>query len=172
MDDARTYTWVADAGSAGAAARSFSRGAVRQPRSRIVLLASLLLAVAIMWAALDDDLGPLPRLLWALVYGAVVVACTLPLGVALGRRLTRRRFAARLAPGTRLTVRFRPTSVELTGPLSRHELSYAGLVHVERVDGWVHIRQLGSPVALVWPGELFPDDELQQMRAAVAARGD
>ena len=109
-------------------------------------------------------------MLWALAYGAVPVACALTIGFLVGRRLTRRRLATRLIPGTELTSRFGPTAVELAGPLSRHELTYDGLVEVDRVDGWVHLRQVGSPVALVWPGELFPDDELERMRTAIAGR--
>jgi hypothetical protein len=98
------------------------------------------------------------------------MAGALAIGHAIGRHLARRRFATRLTPGTELTSRFGPTAVELSGPLSRHELSYDGLVRVERVDGWVHIRQLGSPVSLVWPGELFPDAELERIERLVVDR--
>lgn len=168
VDDAKTYTWIADAGSAKAAARSFARGNVR--RRRWVFLVLWLLAGALMWASLEDGLAPVERVLWALAYAAVLVACALTIGLLIGRRLTRRQLAARLAPGAELTTRFGPSSLELASPLARHELSYDGLVRVERVDGWVHIRQVGSPVSLIWPGELFPADELEQMRAAIEAR--
>ena len=171
MDDEKTYTWVAGPDSARAAARSFSRGSLRQRRARVVLAVLWLLAGLLMWTSLDEDLGPLARILWALAYAMVLVLCAFAIGTVVGRHLTRRRFATRLGPGTELTSRFGPTTVELTGPLSRHELSYDGLTQVDRVDGWVHLRQLGSPVALVWPGELFPDRELDRMRDRLADRG-
>lgn len=168
MDEETTYRWVAGPGSARAAARSFAIGSLRRRPGLIIAL--WLLAGVLMWTSLSDDLLPLARVLWALAYGAVLIACALAIGHAIGRHLTRRRFATRLTPGAELTSRFGPTAVELSGPLSRHELSYDGLVCVERVDGWVHIRQLGSPVTLVWPGELFPDDELERMQRLVADR--
>lgn len=168
MDDAVTHRWVASPTSAAEAARSFARGNLR--RRRGVFVALWLLAGVLMWASLEDGLGPLARVLWALAYAGVLVACALTIGVLVGRWLTRRRFGARLAPGTELTSRFSPSTVELRGPLARHELSYDGLVHVERVGGWVHIRQVGSPVSLVWPGELFPDEEIERMQAVIAAR--
>jgi hypothetical protein len=172
VDDEKTYTWVAGPDSARAAARSFSRGTLRRRRARVVLTVLWLLAGLFMWTSLEEDLEPLARILWALAYSSVLVICAFTIGTLVGRHLTRRRFATRLGPGTELTSHFGPTTVELTGPLSRHELSYAGLTQVDRIDGWVHLRQLGSPVALVWPGELFPDHELDRMqRAAVAARG-
>ena len=62
VDDARTYTWIADAGSAKAAARSFARGNVR--RRRWVFLVLWLLAGALMWASLEDGLAPVERVLW------------------------------------------------------------------------------------------------------------
>ncbi len=123
-----------------------------------------------MWTSLSEGLSPLARALWALAYGAVLIACTLAIAFALNGHLTHRRFAARLPPGTELTARFGPDAVELRGPLSRHELTYDGLVSVERVDGWVHLRQLGSPVPVVWPGELFPDAQLDRMQRLIADR--
>lgn len=169
-EEDETHTWVADAGSADAAARSFARGSVRRTRSRLVLVAVWLLVGALMWTALGDDLDPLDRVLWALGYGTVVLALALPIGLLIGRARVRRLFATRLGPGTELTSRFGPDAVLLTGPLSRHELTYDGLVHVERVDDWVHLRQLGSPVVGVWPADLFPHPELERMRSRVAAR--
>lgn len=168
MEDAVTHRWVASATSAAEAARSFARGNVR--RRRGVFVGLWLLTGVLMWTSLDDGLDPVARVLWALAYAGVLITCALAIGVLVGRHLTRRRFGARLAPGTELTSRFTPSTVELRGPLARHELSYDGLVHVERVDGWVHIRQLGSPVSLVWPGELFPDSDLERMQAVIAAR--
>ena len=167
MDDARTYTWVAGPGSARAAARSFRIGALR--RRRWLFVALWLLCGVFMWTSLGADLSPLARVLWALAEGRCSITCTLGIAFALNGHLTRRRFAARLPPGTELTARFGPDAVELRGPLSRHELTYDGLVSVERVDGWVHIRQVGSPVPVVWPGELFPDAELERTRAGAAA---
>lgn len=167
MDNARTYTWVAGPDSAKAAARSFRIGALR--RRRWLFVGLWLLGGVFMWTTLSEDLAPLARVLWALAYGAVLITCTLALAFALNGHLTRRRFAARLTPGTELTSRFGPDAVELRGPLSRHELTYDGLVSVERVDGWVHLRQVGSPVPVVWPGELFPDVEIERTRAAIAA---
>ncbi len=139
-------------------------------RRRWVFVGLWLLFGVIMWPSLSGNLSPLARALWALAYGAVLIALTLAIAFVLDGRLTRRRFAARLSPGTELTSRFGPDAVELRGPLSRHELTYDGLVSVERVDGWVHLRQVGSPVPVVWPGELFPDDELERMRTAIAGR--
>jgi hypothetical protein len=167
-EETTTYRWVAGPGSARAAARSFAIGSLRRRPGLVVAL--WLLGGLLMWTTLSGDLAPLARVLWALAYGAVLIACALAISHAIGRHLTRRRFATRLAPGTELTSRFGPTAVELSGPLSRHELAYEGLVRVERVDDWVHLHQLGSPVALVWPGELFPDDELARMRSGIAAR--
>ena len=169
MDDQRIYTWVADAGSAKAAARSFARGNVRRRRWAVVLM--WLGAGLVMWSALGDDLAPVARILWALAYGTVLFGCAFGIGTGIGRLLNRRRFAQRLAPGTELTSRFRDTSVELAGPLSRHELFYDGVVGVERIDGWVHLRQVGSPLSVVWPGELFPEDEIERMRSHITARG-
>lgn len=168
MDDAVTHRWVASPTSAADAARSFARGNLRRRRAVFVVL--WLLTSVPMWTSLDDGLDPVARVLWALAYAGVLVGCALTIGVLVGRHLTRRRFAARLSAGTELTSRFTPSTVELRGPLARHELSYDGLVHVERVDGWVHIRQLGSPVSLVWPGELFPDPDLRRMQDVIAAR--
>ncbi|MCY4727315.1 hypothetical protein NYO98_13590 [Nocardioides sp. STR2] len=170
MDDTLTYRWVAGPDSARAAARSFSRGTLRRRRPRAVLVGLWLLTGLFMWTSLDADLGPVARILWALAYAAALDACAFGIGTLLGRHLTRRRLATRLGPGTELTSRFGPGTVELAGPLSRHELSYDGLTHVDRVDGWVHLHQLGSPVALVWPGELFPDEELDRMRRRIAER--
>ena len=167
-EETTTYRWVAGPGSARAAARSFTVGSLRRRAGLIVVL--WLLGGVFMWTTLSDELAPLARVLWALAYGTVLIACALAVGHAIGRHLTRRRFAKRLTPGVELTSRFGPTAVELSGPLSRHELSYDGLVRVERVDGWVHLHQVGSPVALVWPGELFPDDELERMQHLVADR--
>jgi hypothetical protein len=168
VDDQRTYRWVAGPDSAKAAARSFARGNVRRRRWAIALL--WLGAGLVMWSALGDDLDPVARILWGLAYGTVLSACAFGIGTRIGRLLNRRRFAQRLAPGTEITSRFGDTSVELAGPLSRHELAYDGVVHVERIDGWVHLRQLGSPVSVVWPGDLFPDEEIERMRSHVAAR--
>lgn len=167
MDDAVTR-WVASPTSAADAARSFARGNLR--RRRWVFVGLWLLASVLMWTSLEDGLDPLTRVLWALAYAGVLVACALTIGVLIGRWVTRRRFGARLSPGTELTSRFTPSAVELRGPLARHELSYDGLVHVERVGGWVHLRQLGSPVSLVWPGELFPEADLERMQDVIAAR--
>ncbi len=168
MEDSVTHRWVASPTSAAEAARSFARGNVRRRRG---MFGGLWLLTGVpMWTSLDDGLDPVARVLWALAYAGVLVTGALTIGYLVGRHLTRRRLGARLSPGTVLTSRFTPSTVELRGPLARHELSYDGLVHVERVEGWVHIRQLGSPVSLVWPGELFPDADLERMRAVIAAR--
>lgn len=168
VDEHPTYRWVAGRDSAADAARSFARGNLRRRRWAIVVM--WLLAAILVGTSLEDGLAPLARALWGLAYAGVLVGCALSVGLLIGRHLTRRRFATRLGPGTELTSRFGPSSLELTGPLSRHDLSYAGLVTAERVDGWVHLRQVGSPVVLVWPGELFPEHELERLRSATAAR--
>ena len=113
-EDTTTYRWVAGPGSARAAARSFAVASLRRRRGLIVAL--WLLGGVFMWTALSGDLAPLARMLWALAYGAVLIACTLAIGFMLnGRHLTRRRFATRLVPGAELTSRFGPHAVELRG---------------------------------------------------------
>ena len=169
MDEETTHRWVAGPESADSAARSLSRANLRRRRTWVVLLVLWLACGAPVAAVLDTD-STVSRLAWA--YGLVTVmgVVALPVGLFIGRRATRRRFARRIGPGVELTARFGSSSLELAGPLSRHELTYAGLEHVQRVGDWVHLRQTASPVLIVWPGELFPDPELEQMQAAVAAR--
>ena len=58
------------------------------------IIALWLLAGVLMWTSLSDDLLPLARVLWALAYGAVLIACALAIGHAIGRHLTRRRFGS------------------------------------------------------------------------------
>jgi hypothetical protein len=103
-----------------------------------------------MWTSLDDGLHPVARVLWALAYAGVLVTGALTIGYLVGRHLTRRRLGARLSPGTVLTSRFTPSTVELRGPLARHELSYDGLVHVERVE-LQHVRRSRQAAAAMLP---------------------
>ena len=49
-----------------------------------MFLVAWLLACALMWTSLEDGLGSMARALWALTYGSLVVALTLPIGILIG----------------------------------------------------------------------------------------
>lgn len=170
MDQAVTHSWVASPTSAEHAARSHLRARLGNRRSWLFL--------AVLWAAsglgmalvTDEAPSSAGRAVWGFTSVTTIWVLVLPVVLWLTHRANRRRFGVRLAPGAELTSRFGPSSVELAGELSRSELAFADLEHVERVGGWVHLRQVGSPLTLVWPGELFPDHELDRMRQVVTER--
>lgn len=162
-----THRWVAPPAAADSAARSFVRALLRR-RSTWLLFGVLWLASGyVMTLALDEVVSPVTRAAWGYAWATAIWAVVLPPVLLLVHRANRRRFGARLGPGTELTSRFGPSSVVLAGPMSRSELTFAGLEHVEPVGGWVHLRQVASPVILIWPGDLFPEHELARMQQAV-----
>ena len=119
-------------------------------------------------AGIDESLPAAARLAWGLVWSVLLVlVATVVVWIVVGR-LNRRYFRKRLKPGVELTSSFGPTALELDSPLSRHELRHAGLESVQRIGGWVHLRQVGSRVTMLWPAALFPDHELDRLQQAVA----
>lgn len=170
MDERHTYRWVADRSSAADAARSFGRGA-RRRRGLWAWLAVVTLLVGVyVSTGIDARLSPAARLAWGVAWAAAFGALATAVVWAVVGRLNRRWFRQRLRPGDELTSSFGPTALELGSPLSRHELRYEGLDSVQRVGDWVHLRQVGSRVTMLWPAALFPDEELDRLRQVVARR--
>jgi hypothetical protein len=170
VDEQQTYRWVADPPSAADAARSFGRAVLSRRRTWLVLAVPWLAFGPVMATALDEVSSPFARVAWGYAWITLIWVVVVPMVLGLVHWGNRRRFAVRLKPGVELTSRFGPSSVELAGPMARSELSFTGLQHVERVGDWVHLRQVASPLILVWPAALFPDHDLDRMQRAVAER--
>lgn len=170
MDHVVTRRWVASPTAAEHAARSHLRARLGNRRSWLFLAVLWLVSGLGLSIVTDEAPSVAGRAAWGYASVTVIWLFVLPVVLWLTHRANRRRFGVRLGPGAELTSRFGPSSVELAGELSRSELAFADLEHVERVGGWVHLRQVGSPLTLIWPGDLFPDRELDRMRQAITER--
>jgi hypothetical protein len=170
VDDLTTHRWVAGATSAADAARALARSRLRSRRTRINLSVLWLASGGGTYLTWDEIEGTGTRVAWA--YGVVTLIwlVVLPVTVLLGGRATARQFGQRIGAGTELTSSFGPSSVHLTGPLSRHEISHDDLQQVRRVDDWVFLRQQGTRMDMLWPAALFPDAELSRIRSAIEDR--
>jgi hypothetical protein len=170
MDDpTMTHRWVATADSASRAAGAYAGLVARRPRLW-VSMGVVGLAYGMLLALLGNHRGLADRVAWGVVFGAVSTAVLMCLVLALVYGRTLRQCRRQLRPGVVLESSFGPDAVHLRGPWVEARIQVAGLASVSRRGPWVFVKQRNSPVTSLWPGELFPADELARLRAGIAAR--
>lgn len=165
----RTYRWVADDTSVHSAARAFQRAAVRRPRWWLRLLLIEVVLAYLIADAFGSHHGRGGRVVFGLVEALLPTMLIAMAILGATQRATVRRLLPRLTPGVALESSFGPTSIELRGPRSETTLPFRDLDSIARDGEWVRIAVRGSPDLAIWPGALFPPDELERVREGIGA---
>jgi hypothetical protein len=154
--------WVADRRSARSAAQALLMRELA--RFRVWLSAT---AIAAALAVVFLVFGQGGRAL-ALTLAAGLSAFLVGVSVVFAHVDRRRVLRHQLPPGLELTSQFGPDSVTIRGPWSESRISFDGFAQVETVGRWVLLLQRHRKVRVIYPVELFPDDDLARLRLVVA----
>lgn len=165
-----TGRWVATRRSAGEAARAALGLTLRSARWWVFVVAVQLVFALLLGLTFDERHGTWTRVLWGTVYAIVPTLAVVSLGLGLAFLLNRRAFARRLPEGRVLESAFEAHALRLRGPWAETRLSFDGIASVRRSGDWVFLQQIGSPVPVVWPAELFPAADLDRLRRSISGR--
>jgi hypothetical protein len=163
---ALTERFVVRADTAPTIARAFVADRLRARRLWLAFGIVEVLMAAVLVAGFDPELGLGLRIFWALAYALVPTSALLGLMLLSMRVTTERNIRKRLPAGAVMESGFGADAFVVRGPLSESRITYASITSVTRRGGVVFLRQVGVPLLNAFPGELFPEAEIDRLSAS------
>jgi hypothetical protein len=147
-------------------ARAYLTWRHRQWKPWVLYTLLLVLFTGTFLIGMDRRYGLATRLGWSLVFAIVPTLLLVALVNALTYRMTARGARIRLPEGSVLETTFDDDDFVVSGPLSVQRIRYRGVQSVHRQGDFVFLRQVGTNVVNAFPGEVFPDEAVDRIRAA------
>ena len=159
-----THRFVATADSRSRLARAAVGQLNRSIRTWVFYSVAMVGFVVVTFSGMDPRFSVGVRILWSFIYGLVpmLFVVVVVMGVYYARCL--RASQGRLSEGAVTETGFGDDAFVFRNPLESGRISFRSIRTVKRRRDVVFVHRQGMPVPSVWPGDLFPDNEVERIR--------